>query len=109
MRAGGTIRTEQSLNEGEKEMLLTLLLVYHDLFAEGSQDLGHLGQTGRVQHKINTGTAPPKRQQVRRIPQFRRQEAKKLLDDMLGRNVIQPSNSPWASPVVLVPKKDGSL
>ena len=104
MGAGGT--TEQSLNEGEKEMLLALLLEYHDLFAEGSQDLG---QTGRVQHKINTGTAPPIRQQVRRIPQFRRQEAKKLLDDMLGRNVIQPSNSPWASPVVLVPKKDGSL
>ena len=87
-------------------MLLALLLEYHDLFAEGSQDLG---QTGRVQHKINTGTAPPIRQQVSRIPQFRRQEAKKLLDDMLGRNVIQPSNSPWASPVVLVPKKDGSL
>ncbi len=43
------------------------------------------------------------------MPQLRRQEAKKLLDDMLGRSVIQPSSSPWASPVVLVPKKDGSL
>ena len=74
-------QSEQSLNEGEKEMLLALLLEYHGLFAEGSQDLG---QTGGVQHKINTGTAPPIRQQVRRILQFRQQEAKKLLDDMLG-------------------------
>ncbi len=28
---------------------------------------------------------------------------------MLGRSVIQPSSSPWASPVLLVPNKDGSL
>ena len=28
---------------------------------------------------------------------------------MLDRAVIQPSCSPWASPVVLVPKKNGSL
>ena len=28
---------------------------------------------------------------------------------MLGREVIQPSSSPWESPVVMVPKKDGSF
>ena len=32
-----------------------------------------------------------------------------LLDDMLTRAVIQPSSSPCASPVILVPKNDGSF
>lgn len=31
------------------------------------------------------------------------------VSDMLTRNVIRPSTSPWASPVVLVTKKDGSI
>ena len=33
----------------------------------------------------------------------------KQVDDMLNRNIIEESNSPWASGVVLVKKKDGSL
>ena len=97
---------EQGLNEEEKTQLFALLLQYHTLFATSDDDLGH---TARVQHRIDTGNAHPIRQSVRRMPQLRRQEAKKLLDDMLRRSVIQPSSSPWASPVVLVPKEDGSL
>ena len=97
---------ERSLGEEEKAQLFALLLEYYTLFAIGDDDLGH---TSKVQHRVDTGDAPPIRQSVRRMPQLRRQEAKKLLDDMLDRAVIQPSCSPWASPVVLVPKKDGSL
>ena len=96
----------QSLSEEEKAQLFALLLEYHTLFATGDEDLGH---TARVQHKIDTGETPPIRQGVRRMPPLRRQEAKKLLDGMLSSEVIQPSSSPWASPVVLVPKKDGSF
>ena len=39
----------------------------------------------------------------------RQHEVCKLLDEMLQKDVIQPSASPWASPVVLVQKKDGTM
>ena len=45
----------------------------------------------------------------RGIPVHRRDEVQKLLKDMLRDDIIEPSNSPWASPIVLVRKKDGSV
>ena len=37
-----------------------------------------------------------------------RQEVARQLDQMQSRGVIEPSRSPWASPVVLVRKRDGT-
>ena len=95
----------ESLNGLEKEQLYCLLAKYADIFAACSSDLG---RTDKVKHQIDTGSSAPIRQQVRRVPPARREEVKKLLKDMLAQDVIQPTNSPWASPVVLVRKKDGS-
>ncbi len=33
----------------------------------------------------------------------------KHVQEMLTEGVISPSNSPWAAPVVLAPKKDGTI
>ena len=38
-----------------------------------------------------------------------REKVQQLLQDMLSKKIISPSKSPWASPVVLVQKKDGSI
>jgi len=46
---------------------------------------------------------------VRKVPFAVRQELASLLKSMQKSKVIQPSNIPWASPVVLVRKKDDSL
>nr|KAG5699813.1 hypothetical protein BaRGS_013533 [Batillaria attramentaria] len=46
---------------------------------------------------------------MRRTPVGFEQEEEKHLQSMLKAQVIQPSNSPWASPPVLIRKKDGSV
>ena len=58
---------------------------------------------------IDTGDAPPKKQPVRRVPFAVHQEVAKQLARMQEEVVIQTSSSPWASAIVLVHKKDGSL
>ena len=66
------------------------------------------GRTNVVNHKIDTGAALPIRQRARRLPVRQRGEEATQIKDMTARGVITPSESPWASPVVLVKKKDGS-
>lgn len=46
---------------------------------------------------------------MRRIPLHLSHDVDKQVNEMLERDVIEPSNSPWASPVVLVRKQDGSM
>ena len=90
----------------DKSRLYSLLCEYHTTFA---LEDGERGETDVVRMEINTGEAQPKRQSVRRTPFAARQEIVEQLRDMQAQNVITPSDSPWASPVVLVRKKDGSL
>jgi len=94
-----------TLDQQQKQYLFNLLLSYADVFALNDDQMG---RTKQLKHTINTGDHPPIRQPARRIPPCKREEVHQLLQDMLARKVIQPSTSPWASPVVLVKKKDGS-
>eukprot|EP00731_Ephydatia_muelleri_P015777 Em0009g201a len=94
------------LSKEEMEMLYHVLMAYADVFAESNDELG---RTNMVKQSVDTGNNPPIRQQFRRMPPFRREQARKLIEDMLKREIVQPSSSPWASPVVIATKKDGSL
>lgn len=67
------------------------------------------GQADAVCHQIPTGDAPPVRERYRRIPPNLYQEVRTLIQGMLEAGVVNKSTSPWASPIVLVRKKDGTL
>ena len=51
---------------------------------------------------LDLSSSPPQRD-----PFWKQQEAKDIVEGLLKNDIIAPSSSPWASPVVLV-KKDGS-
>lgn len=68
-----------------------------------------LGRTSTVTHHIDTGSHSPLRQRPYRVSPTERRVISEHVDDMLRRNIVQPSHSPWASPVVLVKKKDDSI
>ncbi|GBM51656.1 Retrovirus-related Pol polyprotein from transposon 297 [Araneus ventricosus] len=61
-----------------------------------------------TQHRINTGDHPPIKQYPRRLPLARKEEAEHLVKEMVDNGIIEESSGPWASPIVLVKKKDGS-
>ena len=88
---------QQQLNELFKE--------YHNIFSQGEDDLGN---TPLLEHAIETH-GPPLRQPYRRQNRAVRRKEMAQVQQMLSNNAIRPSNSPWASPVVMVRKKDGSL
>ena len=90
----------------EQKRLENLIRTYADVFA---LDPGELGTTDVVKHTINTGDHPPIKQPLRRTPFALRSKVDKLVQEMLSQGVIEQSRSPWASPVVLVSKKDGGL
>ena len=57
------------------------------------------------QSNVNTGDHPTIRQHPRRTPFALRSQVMEMVRDMLDNQVIQPSSSPWASPIVLVERK----
>eukprot|EP00731_Ephydatia_muelleri_P000886 Em0001g886a len=93
------------LGESEREQLNSLLVEFADVFSFSSKDLG---RTKELKHHIFTSDAQPVHLSPRRIPQARREELRGLLRDMLESDVIQQSDSPWSSPIVLAKKHDGT-
>jgi len=55
----------------------------------------------------------PNTQPIRSAPYRRHAEKReflrKELDDLLQQGIIEEIESPWASPIVMVPKSDGTL
>jgi len=41
-------------------------------------------------------------------PHSQKEQIEKMVQDMLDKGIIQPSRSPFSSPIILVKKKDGS-
>ena len=95
----------EHLSPLQQQQLNELFREFSDVFGRGEDDLGN---TPLLEHAIETH-GPPLRQPYRRQNPAVRREEMAQVQQMLSSNVIRPSNSPWASLVVMVRKKYGSL
>ena len=99
-------RVDDSVSASDRQRLLELLTEYSSTFSRGETDLGW---TDIVTHSIDTGDSKPVRQSLRRHPPVHQEAIKQQISSMLEQGVIEPARSPWASNIVMVKKKDGSL
>ena len=67
------------------------------------------GKTNKATHKIRTLDTIPIRQKNYRIPQTYREKVMEELEEMEKNEIIEKSESEWASPMVIVKKKDGGV
>ena len=91
------------LDQGQQTELLSLLKAYSDVLSSEP------GRTTLAQHAIETGDARPIRQPPYRLAHAYCELVKTELQEMQESGLIEPSTSEWASPIVLVKKKDGTL
>ena len=100
---GSKFTVSEKLTTEQRRQLEVLLKKFQDVFQKKP------GKTKAIQHFIYTTENNPVKQQPYRLPHAYWEEVKQEVKDMLAEGVIEPSQSDWASPIVLVRKKDGSM
>ncbi|XP_065939358.1 uncharacterized protein [Magallana gigas] len=96
-----TVNINPSLALESKNRLMKLLLKFDDVFQDRS------GITSVLEHEIRTTSAKPIHVKNRQIPYSMEETVNKEVSDMLKMNIIESSDL-YCSPVVIVPKKDGT-
>ena len=94
------------LSHYERNQVMSLLERRDDLFSQCDDEVGCLGVT---HHRIELYDYTPIYQRPRRFPEVVNQEIEKQCKELELMDVIEPSSSPWSSPIVPVRKKDGSI
>ena len=94
------------LDENQVRQFTQLITEFQDVFAKNESDLG--GVFTDIQHRLDTGTSRPIKQKMRHTPLCFAAEEEAHLEKMLKAGVIQPSMSEWASPPVLIRKRERS-
>ena len=90
------------VTEEEKKAFNNLCEKYSDMFSENS---GDIGRTSLIKMDIDTGENPPVCQRPYTLPLKHAEWVKKELNILEAAGIIVRSVSPWASPIVVVPKR----
>lgn len=89
--------TTKNLTRDQSKKVEKLLLKYASVFAKSDFDLG---RTNIIKHIIETQDARPHREPPRRVPFHQQSDMDKAIDNMLAKDVIEPSTSLWSDGMV---------
>ena len=89
---------EYPLSPCQRQQLATIIDLFPNFEREG------LGRTNLIQHSIEVGDAKPVKQRFYPVSPAVEKLMFKEIDRMLALGVIEPSSSPWSSPMRLVVK-----
>jgi hypothetical protein len=64
-----------------------------------------VGLTDLIEHEIDTADHKPIKQRQYRVPATVSGEVDKQIDEMLRNGIIEESQSPWCSPMMIVKQK----
>ena len=94
------------LTDEQRDKVRDVLTQNRNILSTGDYDIG---RTHLVEHRIDTGDHRPIRQPLRQHAFQHLGYIKDETERMKDHGIIEPAASPWASNVVLVRKKDGTL
>jgi len=96
----------QDISISQRAELEALLLEFEDTISVGGEKMG---KARGVEYNIDTGSNTPFKSAPRRWSPTAMEQVDKEIEVMLKKDIIRPSQSPWASSPVLIRKKDGSI
>ena len=93
---------DADITEEQQNAFKELCDEYKDIF---STDSSNIGKTPLIEMEIDTGDSPPITQRPYTLPLKHATWVQKELEILEKAGVIVRSVSPWASPIVIVPKR----
>ena len=96
------VHINPELSRQQTDALWKLLRTYSDIFSNKP------GCTDIAEHKILLTDSNPVRAKTYPVPYSLRETVKEELADMVKLGVIEPSDSPYSSPLLMLKKKDGT-
>ena len=91
------------LSEQQRAQVTSLLHDYSHLFSDNPT------KTTLIYHDVDVGNASPIKQNPYRMNPIKMKHLRDEIAYMLEHDIIEPSDSEWSSPCILVPKPDGSF
>jgi hypothetical protein len=95
-----------TMTQEETRRLKELIQEFQHLFALGNEDLS---QTHLIEHTIDVEGYVPIKSKPRQPPHHLKSKVDEMVKSFLDNNIARHSSSPWASPVVMVRKKYGTM